>query len=206
VPKEWHLRPVVGLLVCHSGTNPASDLARLRALPDPIVDQLGEHPYTAQQSIVDPLEPDGLDQYWKTEYLPGLSAPFLDAFRDAALAVASPMSQSVIFHIGGAHNERAVDDGAVGNRDATFVTGFSGAWSHDERGDEIVAAVRDGWSRIQPFSTGGNYVNFQMAEDGTERTAAAYGKNLERLQRIKAQVDPQNLFRVNRNISPAAGR
>ena len=50
----------------------------------------------------------------------------------------------------------------------------------------------------------GNYVNFQLAEDDAARTADAYGKNFERLRRIKADYDPDNLFRVNRNFSPAA--
>ncbi|MDQ3034181.1 MAG: FAD-binding oxidoreductase [Myxococcota bacterium] len=203
VPLEWHHQPVVGVLVCHSGADPEKDLAPLRALPEPIVDLIEEHPYAVQQSMLDELDPPGRNQYWKTEFLPGLSAPFLASFRDAALAVASPMSYSVIFHIGGAHNARAADEGAVGNRDATFVTGFSGVWPPGEDGDSIVSAVRDGWDRIQPFSTGGNYVNFQLDEDGSERTAAAYGKNLERLRRIKAAYDPHNFFRVNRNISPA---
>jgi FAD/FMN-containing dehydrogenase len=64
--------------------------------------------------------------------------------------------------------------------------------------------VREAWQAIRPFSTGGNYVNFQVAEDDAGRTAAAYGKNYERLRRLKAQYDPNNLFRVNRNIQPAA--
>jgi diguanylate cyclase (GGDEF)-like protein len=50
----------------------------------------------------------------------------------------------------------------------------------------------------------GNYVNFQLADDDTARTAAAYRGNYQRLQRVKAQYDPDNLFRVNRNILPAA--
>jgi FAD/FMN-containing dehydrogenase len=57
---------------------------------------------------------------------------------------------------------------------------------------------------IRPYSTGGNYVNFQLAEDDDARTAEAYGKNYERLRRVKAEYDPDNLFRVNRNIQPAA--
>jgi hypothetical protein len=58
------------------------------------------------------------------------------------------------------------------------------------------------WQRIRPFSTGGNYVNFQLAEDDTTRTAAAYGHNYQRLQRANAEYDSTDLFRVNRNIPP----
>jgi FAD/FMN-containing dehydrogenase len=205
VPEEWHGKPAVGLLVCHSGANAEADLAPVRALGDPIVDLVGEKPYVVQQSMLDEMEPNGLNQYWKAEYLPGLSAEYLDTFHDAALEATSPLSYSVIFHVGGALNERADDDGAVGNRDARFISGFSGVWPpDDERSTEHVAWVRQSWESIRPFSTGGNYVNFQLADDDAARTADAYGKNYERLRRVKADYDPDNLFRVNRNIPPAA--
>ena len=64
-------------------------------------------------------------------------------------------------------------------------------------------SVDEAWRRLRSFGTGGNYVNFQLAEDGPGRTAEAYGKNYERLRRAKAAFDPGNLFRVNRNIPPA---
>ena len=134
--------------------------------------------------------------------MPDLSRDYLDTWCTSALEVASPLSMSVVFPIGGAINERAPDDGAVGNRDAKFISGFSGTWAPGDDGAPIIAAVRRGWDRIRPFSTGGNYVNFQLAEDDENRTRAAYRANFERLQRVKAQYDPGNLFRVNRNISP----
>jgi FAD/FMN-containing dehydrogenase len=202
VPPEARFKPVIGLLVCHSGADPVTDLEPLGRLPPPVVDLVTQRPYTAQQSMFDDLDPPGLNQYWKTEFLRGLSTEYLQTWRDAALAVASPLSYSVIFHIAGASNERAPDDGAVGNRDAHFVMGFSGVWRVGEDGSRVVAAVRDGWKRIQRFSSGGNYVNFQLAEDGEARTAAAYGRNFERLRRIKGVYDPANFFRSNRNISP----
>ncbi|MBI4218736.1 MAG: FAD-binding oxidoreductase [Chloroflexi bacterium] len=202
VPREWHFKPVVAMLVCHSGRNAKADLAAVRALRDPIFDLVTEKPYAAQQSMLDAMEPKGLNQYWKTEYLPDLSSGYLDTFRGAALKVASPLSFSVIFHLAGALNERGDDDGAVGNRDARFISGFSGVWPRDAQGDGIVAAVRDGWKKILPFSTGGNYVNFQLAGDDTTRTADAYRNNYDRLRRVKGTYDPQNLFRVNRNIAP----
>jgi FAD/FMN-containing dehydrogenase len=57
---------------------------------------------------------------------------------------------------------------------------------------------------IRSFSTGGNYVNVQLADDEAARTVDAYGKNYERLRGVKAEYDPDNVFRVNRNIPPAA--
>jgi FAD/FMN-containing dehydrogenase len=201
VPERWHLKPVVGLLVCHSGSTAEADLAPLRALGEPIFNVIGEKPYVAQQSMVDSLQPKGLHQYWKAEFLPDLPGEYLDTFRDAALNVASPLSFSIIFHLEGVLNEYD-DGGAVGNRDAHFISGFTGTWPPQADGDGIVAAVREGWEKIRPFSTGGNYVNFQLAEDDGTRTAAAYRDNYERLRKVKAQYDPHNLFRVNRNIRP----
>lgn len=201
IPEKWHGKQLVGMLVCHSGADAEAGLARLRALGDPVFDLITEKPYVEQQSMTDEMDPKGLHQYWKAEFLPGLSSEYLETFIESALKATSPLSYSVIFHIGGALNDRAGDDGAVGNRDAQFISGFSGVWEPAERPDEHIAWVRESWERIRPFSTGGNYVNFQLAEDGADRTAAAYGRNYGRLQRIKAQYDPHNLFRVNRNIS-----
>ncbi len=204
LPQEWHGKPVAGMQVCHSGPNPQADLAPIRALGQPIVDLIAEKPYTAQQSMLDAMEPKRLHRYWKTEFLPGLSSEFLDTFRDSALKATSPLSQSVIFHLAGAMNERADDDGAVGNRDARYISGFAGTWPPGTPADGHVTWVRDAWEKIRPFSTGGNYVNFQLAEDDNTRTSDAYGKNYERLQRVKAEYDSDNLFRVNRNIPPRA--
>jgi FAD/FMN-containing dehydrogenase len=205
VPQEWHGRLIVGMVVCYSGNDAATDLAPIHALGDPIVDLITEKPYVAQQSMLDATQPKGAHYYWKTEFIPELSPAYEDTFRAAALKVTSPMSQSIVFHLAGALNERADDDGAMGNRRARYVSGFAGAWpAPDPRGAEHVAWVRESWETIRPFSTG-NYVNFQVADDDTERTAAAYGANFERLQRVKAAVDPANLFRVNRNIAQPTG-
>ncbi len=205
VPTEWHGRPIIGVMVCHSGPYPERDLEPLRALGEPVLDIIADRPYAEQQQLMDATDRKGNNQYWKTEYLPRLSGDYLDTFRDAALRLTSPMSYSVLFHIGGALNERPADDGAVGNRDARFVTGFSAVWPpEDPRSAEHIDWTRRSWKSIRPFSTGGNYVNFQLAEDGAGRTAEAYGQNFERLRRVKAAWDPDNLFRVNRNIAPAA--
>jgi FAD/FMN-containing dehydrogenase len=53
------------------------------------------------------------------------------------------------------------------------------------------------------FATGGVYINFVTADE-SERVLASYGPNYARLAAVKAKYDPQNLFRMNHNIAPAA--
>ena len=62
--------------------------------------------------------------------------------------------------------------------------------------------VRDAWERFRAFSTGGNYINLQTADEGDERIRATYGAGFERLLAVKRRYDPGNLFRSNRNIRP----
>ena len=52
------------------------------------------------------------------------------------------------------------------------------------------------------YAMGGGYVNFHM--DEPDRVRGMYGANYDRLARVKAQYDPDNVFRVNQNIAPAA--
>ena len=64
--------------------------------------------------------------------------------------------------------------------------------------------MRQTWTAIKPFVGGGVYVNELGEDEGVDRVRAAYGVNYDRLQRIKAKYDPQNLFRLNANVAPKA--
>ncbi len=59
------------------------------------------------------------------------------------------------------------------------------------------------WEALHPYSAGGAYVNFMM-DEGQERVQATYRDNYPRLAQVKAAYDPNNVFRVNQNIQPAA--
>jgi Berberine and berberine like len=64
---------------------------------------------------------------------------------------------------------------------------------------------RELWEAMQPFSTGGVYVNYleREADGGAERVKAAYGfAKYERLVILKNKYDPTNVFRLNQNIKP----
>ena len=206
VPEEYHGERCCVIVVCYSGDPDAKDeaIAPIREIGDPAVDLLQEWPYTMQQSFLDEGEPKGMRAYWKTEYLAALPEDLLPILRDLAAECPIPDAQIGLLHLGGALNERDLDDGAVGNRDAQYAVGVNGLWESEEldaRADDFREWVRAGWARVRPFATGGNYVNFQT-DDDDQTPADAYGKNYERLRRIKAKYDPDNLFRVNRNIPP----
>jgi FAD/FMN-containing dehydrogenase/pimeloyl-ACP methyl ester carboxylesterase len=207
VPKAWHGEPICAMVVCFSGDLDGAEevLAPIRALGDPVVDLLREQPYTEVQSFLDDTEPKGERYYWKTGFLSELSDELLSTLRELSAECPIPDAQVGTLHIGGALNEHAEDDGAVGNRDARYVCGLLGMWGADEpRGGEFRQWVRDAWERLRPFSTGGSYINFQTADEGDDRIRATYGANFDRLVAIKREYDPANLFRSNRNISPGA--
>ena len=67
-------------------------------------------------------------------------------------------------------------------------------------------AQREAWvnetSRMLDQGEKGAYVNF-LGDEGEERVRAAYPEETwKRLQQIKRQYDPTNLFRLNQNIRP----
>ena len=64
--------------------------------------------------------------------------------------------------------------------------------------------MRDYYAAIHPhWGVNGGYVDF-MAGDDADRVKENYGGNYERLARVKADWDPENLFRMNQKILPAA--
>ncbi|HSK93083.1 MAG TPA: FAD-binding oxidoreductase [Candidatus Angelobacter sp.] len=202
LPAEAHGTPVVMVVVCHSGPpeQAESDLAALRGVARPLADLVMPKEYTAQQTLLDATQPTGMQYYWKSEFVPGLSDGLLETYHAQFDGLTAPANQIVLFHLAGALNEHPEDDGAVGNREAGFACVIQSMTAPDVPSDANRAWVRDAWQALRPFSTGGNYVNFQTDDEPDARTAASYGSNFDRLRAAKQRYDPSNLFRVNRNI------
>jgi FAD/FMN-containing dehydrogenase len=207
VPAEWHGERVCAMSVCYSGglDDVEGVLEPIRALGDPVVDLLREQPYTQVQSYLDATEPKGNHYYWKTEYLAELSDDLLATTRELFAECPIPDAELGFLHLGGALNEHDEDDGAVGNRDTRYAVGANGMWEPDEpNADTFRQWIREAWKRIRPFSTGGNYINFQTADEDEKRVRATYGVNFDLLIEVKKKYDPNNVFRSNRNIRPQA--
>ena len=55
---------------------------------------------------------------------------------------------------------------------------------------------------MAPFLSSERYVNYLGDDEGSGPVADAYGANFERLRKVKADYDPNNLFHMNQNIEP----
>jgi hypothetical protein len=115
----------------------------------------------------------------------------------------SPHSGLVLFPLGGALNEAADDLSPVGNRDAEYVLNVTASWDSAQEDDANVAWARAAWADMRRYSTGGTYINFLTEEEVGDRIRDAYRDHYDRLVQVKTTWDPENLFRVNKNIPPA---
>lgn len=205
LPKEQHGRPIVAILACHSGSPEDGEraVAPIKAHGKPIGDILVRRPYAQLQALLDGTQPKGRRYYWKSEYLPAVTEELCEDFMAQAATIPSPHSAAILFQLGGAVGDLPAAHSPVGNRDARYVLNLSSAWE-DAREDEAnIAWARESWAKLRRYSTGGTYLNFLNAEEGTERTQDALGPALARLAEAKRRWDPENVFRTNRNIAPA---
>jgi FAD/FMN-containing dehydrogenase len=208
IDKSAHGQLVVMVLACYIGKPEEGEklLAPLKAVGKPVGDVLQRRPYVTLQSLLDATQPKGRRYYWKSEYVRATDQALLAKLREHGARIESPHSAAIVFQLGGAIAGRPDDHSAVGNRDAGAVFNITASWEKPEQDAANVEWARSSWRDMKRFSTGGTYVNFLTEEETGERVAAAYGKNLARLVEIKSKWDPENLFRMNKNIAPSARR
>jgi FAD/FMN-containing dehydrogenase len=205
LPADMHFKPIVALLACYSGDLEEGEkaVAPIKEFGNPVGDVLVRRPYTQLQSLLDGTQPKGRRYYWKSEYLPGIDPAMDGKVIESAGKIPSPHSAVILFQLEGALNKLPADHSPVGNRDARFVLNIGGSWDHEEEDKTNIQWAKDTWNDLRPYSTGGNYINFLTEDEGPERIKAAWGSGLEKLARVKAKWDPENVFRTNRNIKPS---
>jgi len=204
-PEEIHLRKACMVVWCIVGSDEEAEqaMAPMLAVGTPLMHGAGRVPLPGLNSAFDGLYGPGDQWYWR--------ADFVNEIPDEAIALnqewndkpPSWKSGSHIYPIDGAAHDVGPDETPWAYRDTRWSQVIIGV---DPEPAEATA-LRDWavgyWEALHPYSAGGAYVNFMM-DEGQERVQATYGSNYERLARIKAQVDPENVFRVNQNIQPAA--
>jgi FAD/FMN-containing dehydrogenase len=203
-PEELHLKQMCGVVWCLA-LDEAEAQAALQPVRDalpPALDGVGALPLPALQAAFDELYPRGEQWYWRADFVKTIPAAAVDAHLDCARAMPTMKSSMHLYPIDGAASRVAPDATAWSYRDARFAQVIVGV----DPDPANASALRDWtvgyWDALHPYSMGGAYSNFMM-DEGEERVRASYGTNYDRLARVKAQYDPDNLFHVNQNIRPA---
>src|SRR5919112_180751 len=205
LPPEAHGTPAFALALCYAGDPERGErvLRPLRAFGRPLADLVAPMPYTAFQTMFDAGYPPGLQNYWKSSYLDGLSDAAIDVALDGARRMTSPLSSFYFQPMGGAIARITPDEAAFGHRDAAFDFNILCVWSDPAESDDHVGWTRALWEAMQPFTSGGVYVN-NLGDEGPDRVRAAYAPDVyDRLVSLKARYDPDNVFRMNQNIRPS---
>jgi FAD/FMN-containing dehydrogenase len=204
-PKEHWEKRICALISCYSGPLDQAEEAVKpirQELPPPILDWMGPMPFPALQSLFDPLLPPGYQWYWKGDFVKELSDKAIDEHLVWAAQSPTWLSLMHLYPIDGAVHQVRQDQTAWGFRDATWSMVIAGIDPNPDQAKPITNWAKDYWDALHPYSAGGAYVNFMM-EEGQNRVKDSYRDNYQRLARVKAKYDPNNLFRVNQNIQPA---
>ena len=204
-PEELHLRKVCGVVWCIDDTDEAAEkaMAPMLSVAEPLLHGVGRMPIGALNSAFDGLYGPGDQWYWRGAFLREIPDEAITLNREWNERMPGFKAGSHFYPVDGAANDVGVEDTAFAYRDATWSQVFIGC----DPDPASASAVRD-WTigyheSIVPYTAGASYVNFMM-EEGQERVQATYGPNYARLAQVKTAYDPENVFRVNQNILPAA--
>ena len=205
LPEEWHGREVLVLAAFYAGSveDGEAALRPVREIGQPIADVVGPHRYVDWQQAFDPLLTPGARNYWKSHDFDELSDEMLEIVLERVARLPSPECEIFIGAMGGAMGRVAPDATAYPNRGTRYIMNVHTRWGDARNDTPCVAWARELFDATAPHATGSVYVNF-MPEDETDRISAAYGPNYLRLAELKGRWDPDNRFRRNQNIRPAA--
>ena len=194
VPEPLRDRPLLTLGACYAGSEAegADVIAPLRGLGEPVMDLFDTMP--ASQLVEVHMEPE--------EPVPGLvyttslrEAPVeaVDAFIEAAGPDAgSPLLLAELRHAGGALASPPQGAGARSHIEGEFVFLGVGMAMAPEMADPISGHIDSICAALQPWSTGGCYLNF--ADRPTELGKLYDDDTLGRLRHVKARYDPEGVF------------
>jgi FAD/FMN-containing dehydrogenase len=194
------------LIVCHTGTpeDAERDLAPFKQWGSPLVVEVGPMPYPVMNTILDAGFPKGSLNYWLSSFTSGLPDGLIDAAAERFASVPSPMTALVLEHFHGAVTRVGVTDTAVPHREEGWNLLIPSVWMDPADTEKNIAWTRETHAAFAPHLAERRWLNYLGDDQDEAAIRGAYGPNYDRLAQIKAKYDPDNVFRHNHNIRPAA--
>jgi FAD/FMN-containing dehydrogenase len=204
LPEEIHGKPIVAVLGVWSGRPEDGDAATrpFRGLAPVVADVFGPMPYVAMQTLLDPLYPRGMWNYFRSAFFADLGDTTIDALVTSYSEAPNALSELHIHHLGGAMGRVPADATAFGTRDREYILNTVARTPAADGFDTVVQWARSACASLGPDAA--SYVNF-TGEASEEVVRASYpAATYARLASVKGRYDPTNLFRLNQNIRPSA--
>jgi FAD/FMN-containing dehydrogenase len=194
--------PVAIFYVCYSGPESKAEavLEPLRRLK-PIADTVAKADYVEVQRAWDDSDPRNAN-YLKAGFVNEMPGDFVARIVDGFEA--HPARGTTIWcqQSGGAIGKVPVGATAFAHRKSAGNWFVSASYAPDDDPAPHIAYLRSYWSTLERF-TDGWYTN-DAADHSQQAFHSNYQGNFERLQKVKNEYDPGNLFRLNANIEPSA--
>jgi len=206
-PEELHLRKMCAIVWCYQGPMEEAKniLGPIRSYRPPAFEFFVPMLFPMLQAMFAPILPTGLQWYWKADFFKELSDAAIEKHLEHASLMPTWQSTMHLYPVNGKVNRVRETDTAFAHRDAVWSGVIVGVDPDPANRERIVNWARDYYDALHPFGAGGAYLNFMM-EEGEDRIRATYRANYARLAAVKAKYDPDNFFRINQNIRPAASR
>jgi FAD/FMN-containing dehydrogenase len=201
-PEELHLRKVAALVLTQVGEEESEAMRAARAFGSPLLDGVAPMPVPIWNTAFDAVYPAGDQWYWRGEFVEELSDDAIDVHLRFHESVPTWKSTMHLYSIDGAASRVGNDETAWAYRNAKWAQVIAGVDPDPANAGAISDWARSYSDALKPYVLSGGYSNFAM--DEPDRVRGMYGANYDRLARVKAQYDPDNVFRVNQNIPPAA--
>jgi FAD/FMN-containing dehydrogenase len=204
IPEERHGDTF--FLMVAAWTGPVAEgervLKPIRDVAPVVAEFVGPMPYPALNSAFDSLLPPGLRHYWKTTLAKDLPDEAIAVHLEHGAKIPTVHSALHIYPITGAVQRVPSDATPFAYREATFLTNIAAVWPDPADDEANIGWARDYHAALAPYSFEGGYINFQSGDDQS-KIRANYRGNFDRLVDTKRKYDPDNLFHLNQNISPA---
>jgi FAD/FMN-containing dehydrogenase len=203
IPAEQHGKPIVMALMVYSGDAEAGEraIAPIRALATPLADMV--RPVRYPQMYEGPEGPVPARMAGTNVLVDALAPAAAEAILEHLGTATAPMAAAQIRVLGGAMARVPDDATAFGYRGAGMMVNVAAMYQNLDDGPK-----HEAWATSLTTALSGGtsaaYVGF-LGDEGEEGVRRAYPPaTLERLAEVKRQYDPDNLFRLNVNVSPAA--